>query len=307
MKIPFERTIAGAYRFAFTNVLSIIGIGWFPYLVVTALGVGLAVLLYPSVHGLWLDDRKTIDTAKLMTTIVPLIGAVLLVLLALLVAQAMVTVGLMRKALGQHPGPVFIFFSLGGQVWRLIGSYILMLLLLCGGVMLAALAIGVVGAVLNQFAQKVQPLVLGVLIFVAVLGYFYSVVRLSFFIPAVVVAEDHIGLRRSWHLGRGNFWRIFGISLIVSLPIQLAVSTISSTMMQIAMVPGLDLQPGPMTDAQSQKFVADLLDALRRVGPYYALLQILYLALLSGLTTGAVANAYKAVTGDGSADTKAVA
>ncbi|MEI9886357.1 MAG: hypothetical protein WDN08_07605 [Rhizomicrobium sp.] len=32
------------------------------------------------------------------------------------IVQAMVNVGLMRKALGQHPGPVFIFFSLGSQV-----------------------------------------------------------------------------------------------------------------------------------------------------------------------------------------------
>ncbi|MEI9991510.1 MAG: hypothetical protein WDM86_15885 [Rhizomicrobium sp.] len=307
MKIPFERTIAGAYRFAFTNILSVIGIGWFPYLLVAALGVGLAILLYPTAHGLWLEDRKTIDTAKLVTNIVPLVGAVVLVLLALLVAQAMVTVGLMRKALGQHPGPVFVFFSLGRQVWQLIGSYVLMVLLVWGGIVLVTLGIGAVGVVLGQVAAKAMPVVVGVLAFIAVLGYFYTVLRLSFFIPAVVVAEDHIGLRRSWHLGRGNFWRILGITLIVSLPVQLAASTISSTMLQITMGPGLGLQPGPMTDAQGQKFVADLFDVARRVGPYYAILQILYLALLSGLTTGAVANAYKAVAGEGSADTKAVA
>ncbi|MEJ0044147.1 MAG: hypothetical protein WDM81_18895 [Rhizomicrobium sp.] len=217
----------------------------------------------------------------------------------------MVTVGLMRKALGQHPGPVFIFFSLGGQVWKLIGSYILMLLLICGGIMLAALAIGAVGVVLNQVAPEGAALGVGCADLVAVLGYFYSVVRLVLLHPGPLSSpRTTSAYGGSWHLGRGNFWRIFGISLIVSLPIQLAVSTISSTMMQIAMVPGLGLQPGPMTDAQGQKFGADLLDALRRVGPYYAILQILYFALLSGLTTGAVANAYKAVAGEGSADMK---
>ncbi len=307
MKIPFERTIASAYRFAFTNVLSVIGTGWFPYLLVTALGAGLAILLYPSVQDLWLQDGKTFDSAKLLTHIVPLVGAVVLVVLVLVVAQAMVTVGLMRKALGQHPGLVFIFFSLGSQVWRLLGSYILAMLLLWGGIVIAALGIGAVSVVLSQVAPKAQDVVTGVLVFVAILAYIYSALRLSFFIPAVVVAENHIGLRRSWHQGRGNFWRILGITLIVSLPIQMAVSTISSTMMQIAMVPGLGVPPGPMTDAQGHKLLSDLLDALRRIGPYYAVLQILYLALLSGLTTGAVAAAYKAVAGDESAGSKAVA
>ena len=43
---------------------------------------------------------------------------------------------------------------------------------------------------------------------VAVLWYIYAAVRLVFFLPAVVVAEEQIGLGRSWALGRGNFWRI---------------------------------------------------------------------------------------------------
>jgi len=303
MKIPFERTIASAYRFAFTNILSVIGTGWFPFLLVSALGAGLAVLFYPSIHGLWLEDRKTFDSATVMTHIVPMVGAVVVVMLALVVAQAMVTVGLMRKALGLHPGPVFVFFSLGGQVWRLIGSYILMYLLMWGGILVTALGISAVGMVLNQLSLKMAPVVLSILVFVAVLAFIYSIVRLSFFIPAVVVAENHIGLRRSWHLGRGNFWRIVGITLVVSLPIQLAFSTISSTMLQIAMVPGLGYPSGPLTDAQGQKLVSDLLEAFGRVGPYYAVLLVVYFALLSGLTTGAVAAAYQALAGD----TKAVA
>jgi hypothetical protein len=307
MKIPFERTIASAYRFAFANVVSIIGTGWFPFLLVAALGAGLTILILPSVQGFWLEDGKTIDRARLMTQVVPLVGAGGLIGVALLIAQAMVTVGLMRKALGQHPAPVFIFFSLGGQVWRLIGSYILMMLLIIGGVLVASGVIGTVGFLLGKAAPKLMPLVVGVLIFVAVLAYFYSVVRLSFFIPAVVVAENHIGLRRSWHLGRGNFWRIFGILLIVTLPIQLAASTISSTVIQLAMVPGVTMQSGPLTAADLQKFVSDWMDVLRRVGPYLAVVQILYFALLSGLTNGAVAAAYKAVTGEAAGDSKAVA
>ena len=302
MKIPFERTIASAYRFAFTNVLSVIGIGWFPFLLVAALAGGLIVLLAPSIHELWLQDGKTIDTARLARQIVPLIGAGVLIWAALLIAQAMVTVGLMRKALGQHPGPVFIFFSLGSQVWRLIGAYFLSILLILGGMILIGLAIAAVAAGLDQVAPKVMPFATGFLVFVAVLAYFYSVLRLSFFIPAIVVAENHIGLRRSWHLGRGNFWRIVGILLIVSLPVQMAASTIVSTIMQVALVPTGVLTPAPGADIQ--KVVADMLEMFRRVGPYVAAVEILYITLLSGLMNGAVAAAYLALAGEASAGTK---
>lgn len=305
MKIPFEQTIASAYRFAFSNVLSVIGIGWFPFSLVGALGAGLFFLLAPAIHGLWLQDGKTVDTARLVTLIAPLVGAGVVLFAALIVAQAMVTVGLMRKALGQHPGPVFIFFSLGGQVWRLIGANILAMLLLFGGVILAGLAIAAAGFGLNKFAPNVMPLVTGLAVFVGLLVYFYSALRLSFFIPAVVVAENHIGLRRSWHLGRGNFWRIVGILLIVSLPVQMAASTITSTIMQVAMMPSLAFPQAPGADPQ--KVFADLLELWRRIGPYVVVVQILYFALLSGLTSGAIAAAYLAVTGDASAGTKETA
>jgi len=308
MKIPFERTIAGAYRFAFTNALSVIGIGWFPFLLVFALGAGLAVLLYPTAHALWLQDGKTFDYAKVVTNVLPLAGGIIVVFIGVIVAQAMVTVGLMRKALGQHPGPVFIFFSLGGQIWRLLGAYILTILLITGGIVLMALGIGAVSLLLGQVAPKAQGAVTVVLSILAVLTYFYSVVRLTFFIPAVVVAENHIGLRRSWHLGRGNFWRIFGISLIVGLPIQMANSTIISTVMQAAGLQGLQqVQPGPMSAAQTAKFFSDLMSAALRIGPFLGILEVVYFALLVGLTTGAVANAYRAVAGDASGDLKAAA
>jgi hypothetical protein len=305
MKIPFERTIAGAYRFAFSNILSVIGVGWFPFLLYGVLAAGLVYLLWPVVEGLWIADQKTIDQAKLLTSAPQLAGAVVLLIGALVLTQAMVTVGLLRKALGMHPGPVFVYFSLGGQVWRLIGSYLLMMLLIWGGALLVGAAVAAIAVLLGKVAEPAQAPVTGILIFCALLAYIYSIIRLSFFIPAVVVAENHIGLRRSWHLGGGNFWRIVGIMLIVSLPIQLAAQTITSTMLQLAMTPGLTIQQGPMTDVESHKFFADLIAAARRIGPYVVLVQLLYLVLLSGLNAGAVANAYKAITGG--TDAKAAA
>jgi len=47
MKIPFERTVAGAYRFAFANILSILGIGWFPVVLLGLIFAGLVYTLLP--------------------------------------------------------------------------------------------------------------------------------------------------------------------------------------------------------------------------------------------------------------------
>ena len=208
MKIPFERTIAGAYRFAFTNILSIIGIGWFPFLLFGAVVAGLVVLWLPqlaefaSAFGK-VTQPQTFDKARFLALVAPLFGSYLLIFLTLFVVQAMVNVGLMRKALGQHPGPVFIFFSLGSQVWRLLGSYVLLMLMAWGALLLLALGIAAISYGVGRASEPAQAAVTGILIFLAFLWFLYAAVRVTFFIPAVVVAENHIGIRRAWLLNRG--------------------------------------------------------------------------------------------------------
>ncbi len=69
VKIPFERTIASAYRFAFTNILSIIGIGWFPFLLLAALIGGLIYLWLPQLGELVAmigkaQDKPNFDPAQ---------------------------------------------------------------------------------------------------------------------------------------------------------------------------------------------------------------------------------------------------
>lgn len=302
MKIPFERTIASAYRFAFTNILSIIGIGWFPFLLFAALMGGLVYLWMPQIAEFFSmigkpQDAQAFDAAHFISLLAPLAGSYLLIIIGFVLAQSMVSVGLMRKALGQHPGPVFIFFTLGGQVWRLIGSY-LMLMVIAWGVLLGfVLAIGGVSLLLDNVWKPGAVAVTVILAIAAAFWAIYAIVRVSFFIPAVVVAENHIGIRRAWHLGRGNFWRIIGISLIVTLPLAFAVNTITSTIFQMALGDQFaGIQTGAMSPEDGQKLVMEMLHAAGRVWPYYVVLQLVNFVLQAGLTVGASANAYLAVT-----------
>lgn len=302
MKIPFERTIASAYRFAFTNILSIIGIGWFPFLLFAALMGGLVYLWMPQIAEFFSTigkphDAQAFDAAHVISLIAPLAGTYFLIIIGFVLAQSMVSVGLMRKALGQHPGPVFIFFTLGGQVWRLIGSYLLLMLIAWGVMLGIGLTIALTAFLLAKASQPASAFATGVLVFVAMVWCIYAIVRVSFFIPAVVVAENHIGIRRAWHLGRGNFWRIIGIGLIVTLPLSFAVNTIASTIFQIGLGDQFaGMQSGTMSPEDGQKIFMEVLHALGRVWPYYVVLQLVNFVLQSGLTVGASANAYLALT-----------
>ena len=254
MKISFEQTITGAYRFVFSIILSVIGIGWFPFLLFAGIAGATIVGVLPLFHGLIIEGSDNqIDTARLGVVIGPLIGAFILVIVAGAFAQAMVYVGLMRKALGQHPGPVYILFSLGSQVWQMIGSYLLLGLLAWGRIALAAAAVTAISLVLQKYAPAVQILVTVLLVIACYFFAIYALIRTTFFIPAVVVAENHIGIRRAWHLGKGNFWRIIGVMLIVLMPLGLAMSTVTQVIMQIGVGGPIALQPNA-SPAEVQAF-----------------------------------------------------
>jgi hypothetical protein len=232
-----------------------------------------------------------------MQLVAKVLWAEAIVVPLLLLVSSMVTVGVLRKALGQHPGPVFFFFSLGSQVWRLIGSYLLVFLLIWGGAVVAGGLIGLTYFLLQKAAPTAAGPITVLLGIAAFLYWIYAFVRIFFFIPAVVVAENHIGLRRSWHLGRGNFWRIVGILLIMTIPIGIAAQMIEGPVLQFGLgVVQAPIGPHPSPD-EIRKFFTVLLEAVKKVGPALLLIQLVHWVLLSGLMGGAVANAYNLVTG----------
>ena len=300
MKIPFERTIVGAYRFAFTNILSIIGIGWLPFLLLGLVAVALVYSLLPLLTALSNLDPNRIDAAEVMRLVAPMVGAILILVVVAVFAKAMVIVGVIRKALGQHPAPVFVFFSLGAQVWRMIGAYLLLVLLVWGVGLAFGFGIAGISFLLSKISAALQGLVTTLLICGAAIWGIYAVVRVQYFLPAVVVAENHIGIRRSWHLGRGNFWRIVGIVILMTLPATIVLSTINSVIFQLVHLPQLMWTPDRANPHipldEMHRYSSALFATLRNVWPYLVVTELLYVTVLTGLQAGAVANAYNLVT-----------
>jgi len=308
MHIPFERTIMGAYRFGSENYLAILGIAWLPFLLFLVAAVLLVVSMFPELNGLMgATGPDRWDQAQVSAFVLSILDKTLLMLVLLLLAFAMITVGLMRKALGQDSKAVFVYFSLGAETWRLFGAYVLLLLLVAAGIVAYFFAVALVSFLLAQISAALQGLATTLLILGGLVFGIYAIVRMQFFLPAVVVAEHHIGIRRSWHLGRGNFWRIVGIVIAVSLPAYVVFTVLYSIVLQLALtgqnLPMVGLTPGRVSPDAFRRYFSAWLAATRSVLPVLALLQLLYMVAVTGLSTGAVATAYKLVTGhDGPSD-----
>lgn len=297
-KIPLESTIGGAYTFLFKRILAVLGTVWLPTLVLVALCGGIAYLVIPQAwwHGQFpVLDEKNPDPAVIWSIMHAVMTAYFPIILILLVTSAMTTVGLMRVALGQKKTHI-VFFSLGADVWRLIGSWLLafvIIMVMCFIFVVAAIALIAIGGPLipkNATGWGITAVV--VLCIAAFCFWIYAVVRLTFFIPAVVAAEHRISLGRSWELAGGNFWRIVAVSLMIIIP----VAIVGGIVQDIAGFSFVFTEDFMKLAQQPKPDVTALFRAMLPLLPVIAGIQVLQHIALQGLSAGAVAKSYQVVT-----------
>lgn len=286
-KIPVGKTVAYAYSFAFGNILNILGVAWFPFLLI---GVGGYFLLMPYITAVQ-QFLTTQDMGSLGTSLLLLPLFVLLVI----VCMSMVTVEVVREALGLDPGRKFFYFSLDKPVWRLIGGYLLAILVLIGLGIAGAIVLGILAFIGGMVDATIAGLVSGIGGAVLVCALLLIGVRLVFLLPAVVVAENHVSLKRGWHLTYGNFWRIVGVVLAIVIPIALVQSAIQWAVfgpefMATTIMPSDE--PAEVA-AKLKVLQTQLQGALLIMVPIWIVVQIINL----GLSAGAGAFAYRSLTG----------
>lgn len=297
-KIPVSETISGAYNFAFAGFLSVLGIIWLPYLLLGVVLVGALYALAPDLPGHImrgdLDLPIMMELARIWTV----------VFLFVLLVQAMVTVGLQQKALGRLPGPTFFYFSLGAPVWRLIGAYILAFLVMLLIYVLTAIAAAAISYAAVKFVPHFGYAIMALVIVAAIAWVVYAGVRLLFFLPSVVVAEDQIGLGRSWELGGGNFWRIVLVSIVVLLLPAMGFGMIQQAVTGPLVLPPdfaahfgahPHMSPNEIFPLYGKLFSA-ILKQQRAVLPFLIVLQIIQDIVFRGLGNGMIAKAYLGVT-----------
>ncbi len=302
-KIPFEATFTGAYQFLFHRILSIIGTLWLPMLVMLGICAGIIYLVVPP--GWWhgqfpVVDGTSPDPVAIMAVMRPIFAAYFPCMIVCLVFGAMMNIGILQLALGRKER-CFVFFSLGADVWRLAAAWILMSL-----IMLLIIMLVVASVVLLVSVAK--PLIGGWAVLLAVLCaiagicfFFYVLVRLIFFLPAVAAAEHKIGLERAWELGRGNFWRIAGLCLAIIIPVMI----VTILLQQIAIA----TPAGAEYARWSKEYYASIFQhhpkldiiaefrALWPLMPWFFAVGVLQNIATHGLFGGAIAKAYLAVAG----------
>ena len=302
MKIPLERTIGDTYKFAFSNILSIFGIAWFPFVLMIALIAAGVWWLLPEFAALdWSAAPDVVHNHDVALRIgLKMLAVAPLAYFLFYLLLAMVTVGMQRKALGLIEGPVFVYFSLSGAVWRLLGGMIAAVILFAIAGFLTFAAVSVVYWLGEHYAL---PAIYGIVEFAATVAAicwcFYMGVRLFFFISPAVVAEGGFGLARSWQLGSGNFWRIVGIFLACVFGPMIVISLVS----QIVFMPFMGAAMMQMQHAAEnnqivtpQEMWATLGPALHKLLPYWLAYEALVFPVMLGLQNGVSAFAYRNLT-----------
>lgn len=284
-KLPVEHAIVDAYRFAFAGFLSVLGTLWLPYLILVLVALGLIRLIAPDVPQMLLTGSLDLGAGMQLLRLAVLVGIVAFIV------QAMVTVDLQRKAMRTKTGPRWICFSLSGPVWRMaaasflatiiVGIVIAVAALVCVAIWSAAGALGAAAGLVRVIAVAAT-----------IAAIVYILLRLVFFLPAVVVAESSLGFERTWLLGGHNFWRILLVAIAIVAPVVLVFWLLNTL---FGPVPG-------MNGAGAQNALRALLrgGAMRPGLEGYLKfgLDIVERILLVGLVNGGIASAYLAVTSD---------
>jgi hypothetical protein len=125
------------------------------------------------------------------------------------------------------------------------------------------------------------------------------VVRLSFLIAPVAVADGRISLIRAWLLTKGNFWRIFAVLLSVFIPLLIVEFGYLYAMYGGNLIPPLGTPVTPDAVAQWQQHQQQaMLAATERTQHYWYIsypLWLLFGLILYGLFAGISAFAYRAL------------
>jgi hypothetical protein len=210
-KIPVGKTIAHAYRFAFTNALTILRAVALPLLAQQVL-----FYLFLTRAALFLAAAQAQDPSA-TTMLGPLLLLIVLIAIFFFAQFAAVT----ETALGRAPQS-WISFPFGRPMWRLMGGFAAALAVITVIVFLAALLLMAIPVGVNMAAKTLSQSVSAGLSVVSLCGvlavWAFVTIRFLFFLAPVNISEQVVGVKRAWQLSAGNFWRAFLITLAIAVP-----------------------------------------------------------------------------------------
>ena len=289
-KIPVGQTIAFAYHFLFARIGTIIGIAWLPAVLSSA--ASYLIHTYAATHRAELEAGD--PQAAGAYFVVSMLGLLVTIFMASVVAVAIT-----RQVLGQGSTGVVLYFAAGRSEWRMLAANIRYLLaigaLVALAVLITILAFLLSGVPLDA-PERIQPsaatILAGLISWFVFLYALATILRVGFLLPPAVVAEEKSGLRRSYELTKGNFWRALAVILALGLPLLLLVLGGEAAVLRAALGPDFaSMNPTEFFRRAGQAMEAKLL-------PWTIFTTVIFI-LGSGLIYSGAAFAYRAVSGTG--------
>ena len=289
-KIPVGETIAFAYRFLFARIGTIVGIAWLPAVLSSA--ASYLISTYAVTHRAELEAGD--PQAGVAYFLVSFAG-----LLVTVFAASVVAVAITRQVLGEGSSGVVLYFAAGRSEWRMFAAnirYLLAIGALVGLAALIAMLAFLLAGVPLDGSEPIQPsaaMILAGLISLFVFLYaFATILRVGFLLPPSIAAEEKGGLRRSYELTKGNFWRVLAIMLALALPLMLLVLGGEAAVLRAALGPEFArMNPTEFLQRAGQAMEAKLL-------PWTIFTTVIFI-LGSGLIYSGAAFAYRAAAGQG--------
>ena len=233
--------------FGFALVMSLIST-----FVVGIVSGGVMVFAIERVMGAPAADRDAITAGSVALGAISLIVISVLSIALTTLVQGIIAIEVTRGALGAKVALGGLWAVAQGRVRALVGWS----LLVFGAVVLVLLVLGGLVAIVFVAAGEIAGIVTAVIMVIVlslggtVLSLWLST-KLAFVATAIVVERRSIAdaVRRSWRLTTGHFWRILGITLLVSVILSFALQIVTLPVSFLAPFASILVNPNESPEA----------------------------------------------------------
>jgi hypothetical protein len=292
-KVPVLSTVSRTYGFLLGDIITVLQVAWLPMLLATGVNYYYGQQLDPALLA------KGGPEAAMQAGAVGFgIGIVSLL------ANIMVMVALLRVVMfGQRPSaPFHLWF--GMTELRVLLVYVLLTVALIAAILAGGLVLGLAGA---AAAAAGGGAIIGLIAVVLFFVMLWALLKLTI-LPAVIVAENTLGVERAWALSKGNAFRFFLVYLLTYIPVGIVMFTALGAVIgsSIPALPDMSSLQDPQNAEASTKAFEEAINAWQRefsAAIYenwlgYSILNFVSAVVSAALYAGIAGNAYNSLAGD---------
>lgn len=215
MKFPVGKALAATFGYLAQHALLLLQSLWLPTLLLTA-AIAWQSGPYMEAALSLVELGPNPEPNAAMAVMGPIGKSVGVMFLAALICYPMIAVASLRHVVRGDTLKAPFYLGFGGDELRLLGAYILFILVFLLAYLVFALAIGVLAGVLTMISPAVGAAASGVLLVAGVVAMFWFLVRLSLTFAASMSTKT-LGLAQSWNETKGRSGGLFLFWIVVCL------------------------------------------------------------------------------------------